>query len=232
MGAALVLNATYEPLCVVPLRRAVVLVLAEKAVVVEAGELVMHSERLAVPDARPWCGCRASCACPYRREVPLTRRAVLDRDAHACVYCGLRADTIDHVRPRSRGGQHVWTNVVAACARCNHRKGDRLLTEIGWTLPRRRCSRRPPSPWSWAGPRATRPGTATWGSPPRRTSRPPSERCRQPAWASSAASTTQSASTASAFSSSSVPGKLGAMRMLRVRGVDAVREAARRPGSA
>jgi 5-methylcytosine-specific restriction endonuclease McrA len=71
---------------------------------------------------------------PYRREVPLTRRAVLDRDRHSCVYCGLRADTIDHVRPRSRGGEHIWTNVVAACARCNHRKGDRLLAELGWHL--------------------------------------------------------------------------------------------------
>ncbi len=134
MGAALVLNATYEPLCVVPLRRAVVLVLAEKALVVEASERVMHSERLAVPIPTVVRLARFV-RVPYRREVPLTRRAVLDRDAHTCVYCGVRADTIDHVRPRSRGGQHVWTNVVAACARCNHRKGDRLLGEIGWALP-------------------------------------------------------------------------------------------------
>jgi 5-methylcytosine-specific restriction endonuclease McrA len=133
MGAALVLNATYEPLCVVPLRRAVVLVLAEKAIIVEAGETVMHSERLAVPVPTVVRLARYV-RVPYRREVPLTRRAVLDRDGHACVYCGLRADTIDHVRPRSRGGAHVWTNVVAACARCNHRKGDRLLAELGWHL--------------------------------------------------------------------------------------------------
>ena len=71
---------------------------------------------------------------PYRREVPLTRRAVLDRDRHACAYCGARADTIDHVRPRSRGGEHIWANVVAACARCNHRKGNHLLAELGWHL--------------------------------------------------------------------------------------------------
>ena len=134
MGAALVLNATYEPLCVVPLRRAVVLVLAEKALVVESSERVMHSERLSV--AIPTVVRLARFVrVPYRRDVPLTRRAVLDRDGHDCVYCGARADTIDHVRPRSRGGQHVWTNVVAACARCNHRKGDRLLAEIGWALP-------------------------------------------------------------------------------------------------
>jgi 5-methylcytosine-specific restriction endonuclease McrA len=133
MSGALVLNATYEPLCVVPLRRAVVLVLAEKAVVIEAGEGLMRSARTSVPVPSV---VRLShyVRVPYRREVPLTRRAVLDRDAHACAYCGARADTLDHVRPRSRGGGHVWTNVVAACARCNHRKGDRLLAELGWHL--------------------------------------------------------------------------------------------------
>jgi 5-methylcytosine-specific restriction endonuclease McrA len=133
MGAALVLNATYEPLCIVSLRRAVVLVLAEKAVVVEESSQVMHSERLAV--AVPTVVRLARFVrVPFRREVPLTRRAVLDRDGHACAYCGGKADTIDHVRPRSRGGLHSWTNVVAACARCNHRKGDRLLGEMGWHL--------------------------------------------------------------------------------------------------
>lgn len=133
MSGALVLNATYEPLCVVPLRRAVVLVLAEKAVVVEAGAGLMRSASTSIPVPTV---VRLShyVRVPYRREVPLTRRAVLDRDGHLCAYCGVRADTIDHVKPRSRGGLHVWTNVVAACARCNHRKGDRLLSELGWHL--------------------------------------------------------------------------------------------------
>lgn len=134
MSGALVLNATYEPLCVVPLRRAVVLVLAEKAVVVEAGHQVMHSEHTSI-QVPTVVRLSRYVRVPYRREVPLTRRGVLDRDAHLCAYCGVRADTIDHVRPRSRGGEHRWTNVVAACARCNHRKGDRLLSELGWHLP-------------------------------------------------------------------------------------------------
>ena len=133
MSGALVLNATYEPLCVVPLRRAVVLVLAEKAIVVEAGAEVMHSARTSI-QVPTVVRLSRYVRVPYRREVPLTRRAVLDRDTHLCMYCGIRADTIDHVRPRSRGGLHVWTNVVAACARCNHRKGDRLLSELGWHL--------------------------------------------------------------------------------------------------
>jgi 5-methylcytosine-specific restriction endonuclease McrA len=133
MSGALVLNATYEPLCVVPLRRAVVLVLAEKAVVVESGDGLMRSERTSIP-VPTVVRLSRYVRVPYRREVPLTRRAVLDRDRHSCAYCGSRADTIDHVRPRSRGGQHTWTNVVAACARCNHRKGNRLLAELGWHL--------------------------------------------------------------------------------------------------
>ncbi len=72
---------------------------------------------------------------PYRGVVPPTRRTVLQRDGHRCAYCAGPADTVDHVHPRSRGGAHEWTNVVAACARCNHRKADRLLSEIGWQLP-------------------------------------------------------------------------------------------------
>ena len=136
MSVTLVLNATYEPLCVVPLRRAVVLVLAEKAVIVESSDDVMHSERLSLP-VPTVVRLSRFVRVPYRREVPLTRRAVLERDAHSCVYCGHRADTIDHVRPRSRGGEHVWANVVAACSRCNHKKGDRLLAELGWPMRRR-----------------------------------------------------------------------------------------------
>ncbi|MDP9417944.1 MAG: HNH endonuclease, partial [Actinomycetota bacterium] len=133
MAYALVLNATYEPLCVVSLRRAVVLVLAEKATVVEASDALLRSERLAVI-APAVVRLTHFVRVPYRRTPPLTRRAVLERDGHSCVYCGARADSVDHVIPRSRGGEHAWGNVVAACFRCNHRKGSRLLAELGWSL--------------------------------------------------------------------------------------------------
>lgn len=135
MAGSLVLNASYEPLGVVPLRRAVVLVLSEKAVVVESAGFVLHSEHRSL-EAPSVVRLARYVRVPYRRRVPLSRRAVMDRDSHRCAYCAARADTIDHVLPRSRGGRHEWTNVVAACARCNHGKGDRLLTEIGWTLRR------------------------------------------------------------------------------------------------
>ena len=70
----------------------------------------------------------------WARTPPLTRRSVLRRDEGRCAYCREAADTIDHVVPRSRGGRHEWTNVVASCKRDNLAKGDQLLSEIGWSL--------------------------------------------------------------------------------------------------
>ena len=136
----LVLNASREPLCVIGLHRAVSLVLTGKAVVLEQDGALLHSEWLAVPVPQVLVLTRYVHV-PYRGAVPPTRRTVLQRDAHRCAYCAGPADTVDHVLPRSRGGSHVWTNVVAACRRCNHRKADRLLWEIGWEL---RVTPRPP----------------------------------------------------------------------------------------
>jgi 5-methylcytosine-specific restriction endonuclease McrA len=136
VSRTLLLNATYEPLAVVPIRRAVVLVLARKAVVVEHGQGEMRSERERVPIPAVIRLTRYV-KVPYRRAVPLTRNAILNRDRHRCAYCEGRASTVDHVVPRSRGGRHEWANVVAACSRCNNRKGDALLPELGWKLRRR-----------------------------------------------------------------------------------------------
>jgi len=133
-GATLLLNATYEPLCVVSSRRAIVLVLAEKAVTVDSAADVVHAARLslAVPVV---VRLTRYVRVPYPAQVPLSRRAVFTRDGSTCVYCGSSATSIDHVVPRSRGGTHTWDNVVAACRRCNHTKADRSLAELGWVLP-------------------------------------------------------------------------------------------------
>jgi 5-methylcytosine-specific restriction endonuclease McrA len=130
---ALVLNASFEPLCVVSGRRAVVLVLTEKAVPVAAGDLVLHSERtdVFVPVV---VRLTRFVRVPYRTTVPLTRRAVFARDGGRCVYCSAPATSLDHVIPKSRGGPHSWDNVVSACARCNHVKADRGIAELGWRL--------------------------------------------------------------------------------------------------
>ncbi|MFS0706134.1 HNH endonuclease [Cellulomonas sp. 179-A 9B4 NHS] len=130
----LLLNASGEPLCVVTVHRAVALVMTGKATVLESGGRVLHSARAEVPLPVVLVLTRYVHV-PKRRPVPPTRRTVLQRDDHRCAYCGGGADTVDHVHPRSRGGRHEWTNVVAACVRCNHRKADRTLLELGWELP-------------------------------------------------------------------------------------------------
>ncbi|HUQ62917.1 MAG TPA: HNH endonuclease [Acidimicrobiales bacterium] len=133
---ALVLNATYEPLCVVSARRALLLVLKEKAEVLHATDRAFHSERVALP-VPSVIRLTYFVKVPFRARAALNRRAVFARDDHRCQYCGGTAENIDHVVPRSRGGQHVWENVVAACRPCNTRKEDRSLSEVGLTLRRR-----------------------------------------------------------------------------------------------
>jgi 5-methylcytosine-specific restriction endonuclease McrA len=138
----LLLNATFEPLAVVTARRAVVLMLAGKAECVEVTvDGAFRSESLTLP-APSVMRLSRYVRVPYRASVPMTRAGVLRRDGRRCAYCGRRADTIDHVVPRSRGGGHTWENCVAACRTCNSRKADRLLTELGWSLER---PPRPPS---------------------------------------------------------------------------------------
>jgi 5-methylcytosine-specific restriction endonuclease McrA len=137
VARALVLNASFEPLCVVPSRRALVLILDEKAELVSSTERVFHSERAEFPEPSVVRLARYV-KVPYRARVALNRRAVFARDGHKCQYCGASAENIDHVVPRSRGGTHTWDNVVAACRPCNAKKEDRLPHEISMAL------RRPP----------------------------------------------------------------------------------------
>ncbi len=135
MSRALVLNASFEPLSVVSPRRALVLVMAEKAeVVLESGERI-RSERLDLP-VPSVVRLRYYVKVPFFRTGGLSRRGVFARDGYRCQYCGRHADSIDHVRPRSRGGTHSWENVVAACRRCNMAKRDRLLSETQMRLMR------------------------------------------------------------------------------------------------
>lgn len=136
MSRALVLNTTYEPLCVVSARRAVVLILTQKADLVSDSGVKMRSERLAV-DVPSVIKLRSFVRVPYRRRAALNRRAVFARDGSRCQYCAAPAESIDHVVPRSKGGEHVWENVVAACRPCNTRKRDRLLSETTMVLRRR-----------------------------------------------------------------------------------------------
>jgi 5-methylcytosine-specific restriction endonuclease McrA len=129
----LVLNTSYVPLAVVPLQRAVILVLLERADVVETDGSYLHSPSRAV-EVPTVIKLREFVRVPFTRRLPITRRNVLARDDHVCGYCGGRADTIDHVVPRAQGGQHVWTNVAAACRSCNGRKGAQTPAQAGMPL--------------------------------------------------------------------------------------------------
>jgi len=131
----LVLNASYEPLGVVSMRRALILVLNHKAIALEDAGTTLHSATGAVR-APSVVKLTRFVRVPYRGPVPLTRRALFARDHGRCVYCGAAATSVDHVIPRSRGGQHRWDNVVAACRRCNHTKADRHLADLGWRMKR------------------------------------------------------------------------------------------------
>ena len=132
MARVLVLNATYEPINVCTLRRAAVLLLKEKAELLERREGAIHSEHMTMerPDVIRLVSYVRIPREAHRRKI--TRRAVLARDSWTCQYCGSRKSglTVDHVIPRSRGGKSVWENIVAACATCNRRKGNRLPREI------------------------------------------------------------------------------------------------------
>ena len=137
MSAVLVLNATYEPLNVIPLRRAILLLLKEKAEVIEATEKCLRAERvdLAVPSVIRLV---TYVPVPPRLPLPVSRRSVLARDNYTCQYCGEQPGkaqlTIDHVVPRSKGGGTTWDNVVAACGPCNRRKGNRTPDEARMAL--------------------------------------------------------------------------------------------------
>lgn len=140
----LVLNATYEPINVCTVRRAVVLLLKAKAEVIEHSGWDLRSSTTTV--SRP-AVIRLVTYVKLPRDThrrKITRRAVFARDGWTCQYCGSRSElTVDHVVPRSKGGDSTWENIVASCAPCNRRKGDRDPRQAGMHLHRKP---RTPSP--------------------------------------------------------------------------------------
>ena len=142
----LVLNAGYEPLAVVSFKRALVLVMNDKATVIER-----------VVDDPVWAAAASYdrpaviilsryVRLPLSRRVPVTRRGVLRRDNHRCGYCGKSASTVDHRASALARGADSWENLVACCLRCNNVKGDRTPQEMHWQL---RFMPRPPSGGRW-----------------------------------------------------------------------------------
>ncbi len=144
-SSVLLLNATYEPLRIIPVRRAVGLLMRDVVEGVDgvAARLRTPSTVFEVPSV---LRLRHYVRVP-QRGATWSRRNVLARDAYTCVYCGVcigdrrrgqivtRADfTLDHLIPRSRGGGNSWSNTACACRWCNHRKADRTPHEAGMRL--------------------------------------------------------------------------------------------------
>jgi 5-methylcytosine-specific restriction endonuclease McrA len=137
VGDVLVLNATYEPLSIVSVKRAVVLLLKEKAELIEAAQARLRAENFSLP--RPLViRLVYYVKIPRRVSLPVTRRGVLSRDQYTCQYCGCAPArtflTVDHILPRSRGGKTTWDNVITACQKCNGRKGNRTPAEANMAL--------------------------------------------------------------------------------------------------
>jgi len=146
MPKVLVLNTTYEPLNVCSARRALVLLLKEKAETLEHSGTCYRSERhtYAVPHV---IKLRHYVRVPRTAGKRISRRAVFARDRYRCQYCGSDKHlTVDHVVPRSKGGGDSWENVVTSCAPCNLRKGDRLPHAANMSLRR---APRSPGPFSF-----------------------------------------------------------------------------------
>jgi 5-methylcytosine-specific restriction endonuclease McrA len=145
-GRVLLLNgSTWEPLAVVTIPRAINLLLAGKAVVVEHSGKFLKTVRDQFPIPSV-IALRSYINVP-RRQAHWSRKGVLVRDGYVCIYCGVKPGsmtrgkllsksdfTVDHILPKSRGGKDQWTNTACACYFCNHRKGDRLPHEVGMRL--------------------------------------------------------------------------------------------------
>jgi len=131
----IVLNASYEPLGVVPIHRAMIYLIKETAEVVKAydGETIRTSSgELPIPIAVRFT---KMVKVPYRnREMIPTMRKILIRDNYKCAYCGKHAKTVDHIQPKSRGGKNTWMNLIAACQPCNGKKADKTLQEANMKL--------------------------------------------------------------------------------------------------
>lgn len=126
----LVLNFDYTPLNIVQGRRAIVLLLKDRAQMVSE-RVIRLRFYVSMPLSRT------------AREKP-TKAAIYRRDNNTCQYCGsTRSLTIDHLIPKCRGGEDSWTNLTLACAVCNTRKGSKTPEQVGLKLKKKP---RPPLP--------------------------------------------------------------------------------------
>jgi 5-methylcytosine-specific restriction endonuclease McrA len=132
-----VYNADYRVLSRIPWQDAIRLILRGAVYVIDLHRPAVHIHGPSLVIELPMSvALREYVHIPYNAVDRVTRDGVLRRDRYTCAYCGGRADTVDHVLPRSRGGGDTWFNLVAACQPCNGLKGDRTPQEAGMTMIR------------------------------------------------------------------------------------------------
>lgn len=131
----LVLNQNYEPLNVCRLRRALVLLIQEKASVVEYDSVTIHTVTRSF-EAPSVIRLEYFIRKPRKTRIPLSRKSIFARDNYTCQYCGVTSKelTLDHVIPRRLGGKSTWENLVSACKKCNNKKSDKTLLQVNMKL--------------------------------------------------------------------------------------------------
>jgi 5-methylcytosine-specific restriction endonuclease McrA len=137
-NSVVVFSANYLPMARINIRRAITLLIGGRAEPLDLGETKLvwelHSPSVTI-EVPHHIRLKTSTAERLWKMPSVSRRELLRRDGHRCQYCSsTRALTIDHVIPRSKGGTHTWDNVAIACETCNHKKGDKYLSETNMSL--------------------------------------------------------------------------------------------------
>lgn len=137
----LLLNASYEPIRVVDLERAMYYLLTGKAEIVEAYDKVVRSVSQVFQHPKVIKLKKYVKIKQHLKGVKYSRKNILARDKMICQYCGTKCSsktaTLDHVMPKSRGGKNSWENIVTSCGDCNNKKDDRTPQEAGMVLRNR-----------------------------------------------------------------------------------------------
>jgi len=129
----LVLNADYNPINVTSLQRGFNLVYKGKAEIVKSADSPIVSSFGKF--VRPLIIRLLNYVSVKSRKIRVNRHRIMRRDGYTCVYCGSKKNlTIDHIIPKSKGGDNTWRNLVTCCSPCNLKKGDKSLEEIGMRL--------------------------------------------------------------------------------------------------
>lgn len=141
MQNCVILNGDYSYLNTVSWQKAIKLMVKGKATVIKYTEVVVKTAEYVIVKIPAVMKLIKIIRTIYRTKVPFSKKNVMIRDGFMCQYCGtVKALTIDHVTPVSRGGKSTFENCVTACKCCNNKKSNRLPSEMHMYLKKRPVS--------------------------------------------------------------------------------------------